>query len=123
MLENDFKQFCNLDLKTISIHESSKTFESNLEEEIILEDKMSRLDSDIGIDLECKICQEYKHEIERQNEREKILVKFEESSKSLKYLLNCQKSFTDKTGIGFHLDNLSTSKSERTEFVKSTRKI
>ena len=122
-LENEFKHFCNIDLKTISKHKSSKTFEGNLEKEIILEDKMSRLESNIEIDLECKTCQDYKLEIKRLNERAKILAKFEESSKSLKYLLSCQKSFNDKTGLGFSSDNSSTSKSKQIKIEKLIREI
>lgn len=68
-LENEFKHFWNI--KTISKNESSKTFENNLEKEIMLEDKMARLESSIEIDLEWKICQKYKHEIKRLNERAK----------------------------------------------------
>ena len=41
------------------------------------------------------------NEIRMENEKAKILAKFENSSKSLKYLLNIQKSFNDKTGLGF----------------------
>ena len=119
-LENNFKHLCNIDIKTTSNNKSSNVFESNFEKEIILEDKMSRLESNIEINLECKTCQEYKHEIKRLNERTKLLAKFEESSKSLDYLLSIQKSFEDKTGLGFNSNNSSTSKSKHIEFVKSS---
>ena len=62
-MENKFKHFCNIDSKTIFKNESSISVENNFEKEIILEDKMSRLESHIEIDLECKKCQDYKHEI------------------------------------------------------------
>ena len=88
-----------------------------------LDTHQSRLDSNIEIDLECKTCQEYKHEIKRQSERAKILAKFEESFKSLKYLLSCQNLFEDKTGLGFSSDNSSTSKSKQIKFVKPSREI
>ena len=52
-----------MDLKTIFNNEPSKSLVNNFENEIMLEDKMSRLESNIEIDLGCKICLEYKHEI------------------------------------------------------------
>ena len=55
-LENGFKHLCNISRKPFSENESLKSFESNFEKEIILEDKMSRLESGIEIDLECKVC-------------------------------------------------------------------
>ena len=48
------------------------------------------------------MCQDYKSEIKKVNERANILAKFEKSSKSLKDLLNSQKAFGDKTGLGFN---------------------
>lgn len=79
---------------------------------------MSRLESNIEIDLECKKCQDYKHEIKMENEKAKTLAKFENSSKSLKYLLNIQKSFYDKTGLGFTANDSSTNISKQIKFVK-----
>ena len=76
----------------------------------MFEDKMSRLENNIEIDLDCKVCQNYKHEIKRLKERAKILDKFEKSSKTLDYLLRNQKLFRDKTGLGFHTNYTSSSK-------------
>jgi hypothetical protein len=117
-LKNNFKHFCNIDLKIIFKNESSTSVENNFEKEIILEDKMSRLESNIEIDLECKKCQDYKHAIKMENEKGKILAKFENSSKSLKYLLNIQKSFYDKTGLGFTANDPLTNISKQIKFVK-----
>ena len=119
-LENNFKHLCNLNTKTTSNNKSLNDFERNFEKEIILEDKMSRLESNIEINLECETCQEYKSEIKRLNKRTKVLAKFEESSKSLDYLLGIQKSFEDKTGLGFNSSNSSTTKSKHIKFVKSS---
>ena len=112
-----------MNLKTIFNNESSKSFVNNFEYETLLEDKMSRLESNVEIDLECKLCLDYKHEIKRQNEKGKMLVKFEESSKSLERLLRSQKSFRDKTGLGFNSNAPSTSKTKQVKFVKSRREI
>ena len=49
---------------------------NNFEKEIMLEDKMSRLESNIEINLECKICLDYKHEIKGQNKTVKMLAKW-----------------------------------------------
>ena len=34
---------------------------------------MSRIESNVEIDLECKLCLDYKHEIKMQNEKGKII--------------------------------------------------
>ena len=44
-------------------------------------------------------------------------------SKSLKYLLNIQKSFYDKTGLGFTADEYLTNTSKQIKFVKPSGKI
>jgi hypothetical protein len=122
-MENNFKHFCNIESKIILKNESSTSVENNFEKEIILEDKMSRLESNIEIDLECKNCQDYKHEIKMEKEKAKILAKFENSSKSLKYLLNIQKSFHDKTGLGFTADDYLTNTLKQINFVKPSGEI
>ena len=122
-LENNFKHFCNIDSKMIPKNKSSTFIENNIEKEIILEDKKSRLESNIEIELKCKYFQDYKHEIKMENEKAKILAKFENSSRSLKYLLNIQKSFYDKTGLGFTANDPSTNVSKQIKFVKPSGEI
>ena len=108
-IENESKLLGNLNLKTIFNNESSKVFMNDFEKEILLEDKMSRLESDVEIDLECKLCLDHKNEIKKQNEKGKMLAKFDKSSKSLERMLKSQKSFGDKTGLGFNSKGPSTS--------------
>ena len=96
---------------------------NNFEKEILLKDEMPRLKSDVEIDLECKLCLDHKHEIKKQNEKGKKLTKFDESAKSLKRLLKSQKSFEDKTGLGFNSKGPSTSKTKQANFVKPKREI
>ena len=55
--------------------------------------------------------------------KEKLLVKFDESSKSLERLLRSQRLFKDKTGLGFNLKAPSTSKTKQVKFVKPRREI
>ena len=55
--------------------------------------------------------------------KEKMIVKFDESSKSLERLLKSQKSFSDKTGLGFNLKAPSMSKTKQLEFVKPRKEI
>ena len=74
---------------------------NDFEKEILLEDKTSRLESGVEINLECKLCLDHKHEIKKQNQKGKMLAKFDESSKSFERMLKSQKSFEDKTGLGF----------------------
>ena len=63
------------------------------------------------------------NEIRMENEKAKILAKFENSSKSLKYLLNIKKSFNDKTVLGFTANDPSTNISRQIKFVKPSREI
>ena len=119
--ENKSKLLGNTNLETI--FKSSKVLMSNLEKEILLEDKMSRLDSNVEINLECKLCLDHKREIKKENEKGKMLAKFDESSKSLERFLKCQKSFDNKTGLGFDSNEPSTSKTKQVNFVKSKREI
>ena len=58
-----------------------------------------------------------------ENEKAKILAKFENSSKSLKYLLNIQESFYDKTGLRFTASGPLTNISKQIKFVKSSEEI
>ena len=73
--------------------------------------------------LNVKNVKNYKQEIRQENEKAKILAKFENSSKSLKYLLNIQKPFNDKIGLGFNANDPSTSKLRQIKFVKPSREI
>lgn len=67
-LENELNDLCNISRKSFSQSKSFESYERNLEKEINLEDKMSRLNSSIEIDLECVICQDYKDDINKGNE-------------------------------------------------------
>jgi hypothetical protein len=58
-----------------------------------------------------QVCLEHKHEI--QNEKGKMLAKFEESSKALERCLKNQRSFRDRTGLGFNSNEPSTSKQNK----------
>lgn len=89
----------------------------------MLEDKMSRLESHVEIDLECKLCLDYKHEIQRQNEKGKMLAKYKESSKALESCLKIQKSFRDRNGLGFNSNEPSTSKTKQVVFVKPRKEL
>jgi hypothetical protein len=52
-----------------------------------------------------------------------MLSKFEVSSRALESLLKSQKSFRDKTGLGFNLNAPSTSKTKQVVFVKPRREL
>ena len=55
--------------------------------------------------------------------KEKLLVKFDESSKSLERLLRSQRLFKDKTGLGFNSRSSSTSETKKVNFVKPRKEI
>ena len=50
--------------------------------------------------------------------KKKMLPKFEESSKTLESCLKNQRSFRDRTGLGFNSNEPSTSKTKQAMFVK-----
>ena len=63
--------------------------------------------------------QNRKIEIEKLKEKANKFAKFKKSSLSLKNLLNSQKSFGDKMGLGFNSCEASTSETKQIKFVKS----
>ena len=117
-LENELNDLCDVSRKYFSQNKSFGSYESNLEKEIIQEDKMSRLDSSIEIDLECEMYKDYKDDINKANEMANILSRFELSSKSLRNLLSSQKKFGDRADLDYDLDESSTRKSKHNKFVK-----
>lgn len=52
-----------------------------------------------------------------------MLAKLEESSKSLESCLKNQRSFRDRTGLGFNSNEPSTNKTKQVMFVKPKSKL
>lgn len=83
-----------------------------------MKNKLSRLEIGKEIDVECKSCQNLKIENEELKEEASKLNKFEKSTHFLKQMINAQKFFDNKTGLGYNLSEASTSGSKQVKFVK-----
>ena len=94
-------------------------------DQFILE--FSKLESNFksfcNIDSNIMFKKESSTSTEENFEKGKILAKFENSSKLLIHLLNTQKAFDDKTGLGFNANDTLTNKSKQIKFVKPSGEI
>ncbi|GJW52451.1 zf-CCHC domain-containing protein [Tanacetum coccineum] len=87
-----------------------------------LKEKLSKLERNMDVDLECTTCQTLKIDNKKLKEEALKLTQFQKSKRSLKEMLSIQKPSGDKSGLGFNSDEASTSGTKKTEFVKSQNK-
>ncbi|GKC32022.1 hypothetical protein Tco_1039316, partial [Tanacetum coccineum] len=83
------------------------------------EKRLSKLERNKGVDLECTTCQTLKIDNEKLKEEALNLTQFQKSTRSLNEMLGLQKPSGDKSGLGFNSFEASTSETKKTEFVKS----
>ncbi|GJY24417.1 zf-CCHC domain-containing protein [Tanacetum coccineum] len=84
-----------------------------------LKEKLSKLERNKEVDLECTTCQTLKIDNEKLKEEALKLTQFQKSTHTLNEMLSLQKSSGDKSGLGFNSFEASTSGTKKTEFVKS----
>ncbi|GJU90409.1 hypothetical protein Tco_1302832 [Tanacetum coccineum] len=102
-LDNEYDKLCKMSLKIITKNKRLKNTRNSLEKEIReLKDKLSTLEKNKGVDLECTICQSLKIENEKLKEESTRLNKFEKSTHCLNEMLSSQKPSGDKLGLGFN---------------------
>ncbi|GJR88280.1 zf-CCHC domain-containing protein [Tanacetum coccineum] len=102
-LDNEYDKLCKMSLKIITKNKRLKAARNYLEREIReLKDKLSTLEKNKGVDLECTICQSLKIENEKLKEKALKLTKFEKSTHCLNEMLSNQKPSGDKLGLGFN---------------------
>ncbi|GKC68450.1 zf-CCHC domain-containing protein, partial [Tanacetum coccineum] len=87
-----------------------------------LKDKLSTLEKNKGVNLECTICQSLKIENEKLKEEALKLTKFEKSTHCLNEMLSNQKPSDDKLGLGFNSFEASSSGTKEIKFVKAQKK-
>nr|GEW15472.1 zf-CCHC domain-containing protein/UBN2 domain-containing protein [Tanacetum cinerariifolium] len=93
---------------------------NSLENEISeLKEKLSKLERNKEVDLECTTCQTLKINNEKLKEEALKLTQFQKSTHSLNKMLSLQKPSGDKSGLGFNSFEASTSGTKKTEFMKS----
>ncbi|GKA49433.1 hypothetical protein Tco_0742506 [Tanacetum coccineum] len=87
-----------------------------------LKDKLSTLEKNKGVDIDCAKCHTLKIENEKLKEESTRLNKFEKSTHCLNEMLNNQKPSGDKLGLGFNSFEASSSGTKEIKFVKSGKK-
>ncbi|GJZ07336.1 retrotransposon protein, putative, ty1-copia subclass [Tanacetum coccineum] len=84
--------------------------------------RVSTLEKNKGVDLECVKCHVLKSENEKLKEEALKLTKFEKITHCLNEMLNNQKPSGDKLGLGFNSFEASSSGTKEIKFVKAHKK-
>ncbi|GJU71314.1 zf-CCHC domain-containing protein [Tanacetum coccineum] len=123
VLDNEYDKLCKMILKIITKNKRLKSTTNSLEKEIyILKEKVSTLDKNKGVDLECVKCHMLKVENEKLKEEALKLNKFEKSIHCLNERLNNQKPSGEKLGLGFNSFEAASSATKKIKFVKAQKK-
>nr|GEY09598.1 copia protein [Tanacetum cinerariifolium] len=100
-----------------------KATRNSLEKELgVLKEKVSTLQKNKGVNLECVNCHMLKIENEKLKEEAIRLPKFEKSTHCLNKMLSNQKPFREKLGLGFNSFEASPSGTKKIKFVKAQKK-
>ncbi|GJR05267.1 UBN2 domain-containing protein [Tanacetum coccineum] len=119
-LDNEYDKLCKMTLKIITKNKRFKATRNSLENELReLKDKLSTLDKNKGVDLDCVKCHVLKIKNEKLKDESTRLNKFEKSTHCLNEMLSNQKPFSDKLGLGFNSFEASSSRTKKTKFVKA----
>ncbi|GKC56386.1 zf-CCHC domain-containing protein [Tanacetum coccineum] len=90
-LDNEYDKLCKMGLKIITKNKRLKATRNSLENEIReLKDKLSTLEKNKGVDLDCAMCHTLKIENEKLKEESTRLNKFEKSTHCLNEMLSSQ---------------------------------
>ncbi|GJW70166.1 retrovirus-related pol polyprotein from transposon TNT 1-94 [Tanacetum coccineum] len=91
-------------------------------DKLVLKEKVSTLEKNMGVDLECVKCHMLKIENEKLKEEVTRLNKFEKSTQCLNEMLSNQKPSGEKLGLGFNSFEASSSGTKEIKFVKAQKK-
>ncbi|GJY68009.1 zf-CCHC domain-containing protein [Tanacetum coccineum] len=120
VLDNEYDKLCKMSLKIITKNKRLKATRNNLKKELsVLKEKVSTLEKNNGVDLECVKCHMLKIENEKLKDEVTRLNKFEKSTHCLNEMLSNQKSFGEKLGLGFNTFEASSSGTKEIKFVKA----
>ncbi|GJT17972.1 zf-CCHC domain-containing protein [Tanacetum coccineum] len=123
ILDSEYDKLCKMSLKIITKNKRLKATRNSLEKELsILKEKVSTLEKNKGVDLECVKCHMLKVENEKLKEEALKLTKFEKSTHCLNEMLNNQKPSGEKLGLGFNSFEASSSGTKEIKFVKAQKK-
>ncbi|GJX24468.1 zf-CCHC domain-containing protein [Tanacetum coccineum] len=122
-LDNEYDKLCKMSLKIITKNKKLKATRNSLENELReLKDKLSTLEKNKGVDLDCAKCHVLKIENEKLKDESTRLNKFEKSTHCLNEMLSNQKPSGDKLGLGFNSFEASSSGTKKIKFVKAQKK-
>ncbi|GJS40437.1 retrovirus-related pol polyprotein from transposon TNT 1-94 [Tanacetum coccineum] len=123
-LDNEYDKLCKMSLKIITKNKRLKAIRNSLENELReLKDKLSTLEKNKGVDIDCAKCHTLKIENEKLKEESTRLNKFEKSTHCLNEMLNNQKPSGDKLGLGFNSFEASSSGTKEIKFLKAQKKV
>ncbi|GJW99053.1 retrovirus-related pol polyprotein from transposon TNT 1-94 [Tanacetum coccineum] len=123
VLDNEYDKLCKMSLKIITKNKRLKATRNNLEKELsVLKQKVSTLEKNKGVDLECVKCHMLKIENEKLREEVTRLNKFEKSTQRLNKMLSNQKPSGEKLSLGFNSFEASSSGTKEIKFVKAQKK-
>ncbi|GJY78532.1 hypothetical protein Tco_0484333 [Tanacetum coccineum] len=118
-LDNEYDKLCKMSLKIITKNKRLKATRNSLEKELSkLKEKLSTLEKNKGVDLECTKCQLLKIENVKLKEEAIKLTIFEKSTHCLNEILSNQKPSRDKLGLRFNSLEASTSGTKEIKFMK-----
>ncbi|GKC52089.1 hypothetical protein Tco_1074834 [Tanacetum coccineum] len=121
-LDNEYDKLCKMSLKIITKNKKLKATRNSLENELReLKDKLSTLEKNKGVYLDCAKCHVLKIENEKLKNESTRLNKFEKSTHCLNEMLSNQKPSGDKLGLGFNSFEASSSGTKEIKFVKSQK--
>ncbi|GJU90741.1 hypothetical protein Tco_1303164 [Tanacetum coccineum] len=121
-LDIEYDRLCKMSIKIITKNKWLKAVRNSLENEISeLKEKLSKLEKNKGVDLECTKCQILKIDNEKLKEEAFKLTQFKKSTHSLNEMLSNQKPSGDKLGLGFNSFEASSSGTKEIKFVKSQK--
>ncbi|GJY97153.1 retrovirus-related pol polyprotein from transposon TNT 1-94 [Tanacetum coccineum] len=123
VLDNEYDKLCKMSLKIITKNKRLKATRNNLKKELsVLKEKVSTLEKNKGVDLECVKCHMLKIENEKLKEEVTRLNKSQKSTQYLNEMLSNQKPSSEKLSLGFNSFKASSSGTKEIIFVKAQKK-
>nr|GEV57951.1 hypothetical protein [Tanacetum cinerariifolium] len=122
-LDNEYDKLCKMSLKIITKNKRLKATRNSLENKLKeLKYKLSILEKNKGVYLDCAKCHALKIENEKLKEESTRLNKFEKSTHCLNEMLSNQKPSCDKLGLGFNSFEASSCGTNEIKFMKAQKK-
>ncbi|GJY32343.1 hypothetical protein Tco_0415838 [Tanacetum coccineum] len=123
-LDNEYDKLCKMSLKIITKNTRLKAPRNSLENELReLKAKLSTLEKNKGVDLDCVKCHTLKIKNEKLKEEFTRLNRFEKSTHCLNEMLSNQKPSGDILGLEFNSLEASSSGTKEIKFVKAHKKV